>query len=139
MPKNKFIKSENNIKTKVQTENPYLFSALRALRNSLAVKEHVPAYVIFNDATLKDMCSRLPCTENEFSGITGVGQKKLDLYGRQFIELIQRYCDNANNKDGRPPADTTEPVTAIFIRVTRFFIQYSVTGLLYRQLKAAKY
>lgn len=73
---------------------------MRALRNSLAVKEHVPAYVIFNDATLKDMCSRLPCTENEFSGITGVGQKKLDLYGRQFIELIQRYCDNANNKDG---------------------------------------
>jgi ATP-dependent DNA helicase RecQ len=66
-----------------------LFQALRALRKRLADEAGMPPYIVFNDASLRDMAQRQPTTLEEFSTIAGVGQAKLARYGDQFVELIR--------------------------------------------------
>ena len=66
-----------------------LFEALRALRKRLADEAGVPPYIVFNDASLRDMAHRQPQTLPEFSTILGVGQAKLARYGNLFVELIR--------------------------------------------------
>ena len=67
-----------------------LFESLRTLRKRLADEAGMPPYIIFNDASLRDMAQRQPTTLQEFSTIVGVGQAKLARYGGQFVELIQQ-------------------------------------------------
>ena len=69
-----------------------LFEELRGLRSELASKNKVPAYIVFGDATLRDMARTRPTTLENFILIHGVGQKKLDDYGVVFIDLIRIYC-----------------------------------------------
>lgn len=71
--------------------NPELFEELRALRKELAASLGVPAYVVFADASLREMCAKLPITNAEFMGISGVGSMKTERYGRQFIRIIKKY------------------------------------------------
>ncbi|MBN2661979.1 MAG: HRDC domain-containing protein, partial [Tannerellaceae bacterium] len=66
-----------------------LLDSLRQLRKQLAERESMPAYIIFNDQSLADMVDRKPVTLDEFSEITGVGQIKLDKYGKVFVSLIR--------------------------------------------------
>lgn len=66
-----------------------LFAALRVLRKRLADEAGMPPYIVFNDASLRDMAQRQPKTLDEFAGIVGVGQAKLARYGEQFVELIR--------------------------------------------------
>ena len=75
--------------------NSGLFDELKKLRTQLASKSHVPAYIIFTDASLQDMCKKLPATINDFLNVTGVGVSKADKYGKLFTELISGY--NAEN------------------------------------------
>lgn len=68
-----------------------LFDELRKLRAKLAAANHVPAYIIFTDASLKDMCLKCPQTMEEFLEVTGVGASKAKKYGKVFTELICGY------------------------------------------------
>ena len=70
-----------------------LFEELRVLRKRLADERGVPAYVVFSDATLRDMASRMPMTDGEFLGISGVGAAKLERYGPVFLDLIRGWSD----------------------------------------------
>ena len=65
-----------------------LWEALRDCRRELAEEQGVPPYVIFHDRTLQEMCSLLPRSSTEFGRITGVGERKLDKYGAQFLQVI---------------------------------------------------
>lgn len=65
-----------------------LFTRLRALRKKLADERQVPAYVIFGDATLRQMARYYPCTREEMSKIFGVGERKLEEFGEVFSNLI---------------------------------------------------
>ncbi|NNJ67861.1 MAG: HRDC domain-containing protein, partial [Boseongicola sp.] len=65
-----------------------LLSALKAKRRALAENARVPAYVIFNDRTLIEMAETRPNSMDEMAGITGVGAKKLERYGADFLEII---------------------------------------------------
>jgi ATP-dependent DNA helicase RecQ len=66
-----------------------LFEALRALRKSLADAQGVPPYIIFGDATLVEMARQLPTSAAALLEISGVGQKKLERYGENFLALIR--------------------------------------------------
>jgi ATP-dependent DNA helicase RecQ len=66
-----------------------LFEALRKLRKRLADEAGMPPYIVFNDASLREMSERRPRTLDEFSTIVGVGQSKLARYGEQFVEAIR--------------------------------------------------
>jgi ATP-dependent DNA helicase RecQ len=65
-----------------------LFERLRKLRHSIALEENIPAYLVFNDATLKIIEQERPMSDEEFLEISGVGQRKLEVYGAAFINEV---------------------------------------------------
>lgn len=69
-------------------EDEALFESLRALRREIADREGVPAYVVFHDATLWDMVAKRPGTPEELLEVTGVGAKKAEKYGDEFVALL---------------------------------------------------
>ncbi len=71
--------------------NQGLFNTLRALRKRLADEENLPPYIIFSDASLKDMAAHIPQNKTEFRMIKGVGDKKLEAYADIFLKEIQLY------------------------------------------------
>lgn len=68
-----------------------LLDELKQLRRKLAIEKNVPAYIIFSDATLTDMCKKLPMTSEEFLTVSGVGKTKLAQYGEIFLDTINNY------------------------------------------------
>jgi len=68
-----------------------LLEALKQLRLSIAKEQNLPAFVIFHDSTLTDMCEKMPGNLDEFMNVSGVGQVKAEKYGARFIEVIQGY------------------------------------------------
>ena len=65
-----------------------VFESLRALRRRLAAEEGIPAYMVFSDATLRDMARRMPQSEDEFLDVSGVGRHKAEKYGKVFLEAL---------------------------------------------------
>ena len=65
-----------------------LWEALRDCRREFAEQQGVPPYVIFHDSALQEMCVNLPRDLNEFSLVSGVGERKLEKYGPAFIRVI---------------------------------------------------
>jgi len=68
-----------------------LLDKLKKLRREIAARESVPAYIVFSDATLRDMCRKRPVSLNQFSDVNGVGSVKLEKYGDIFTCLIREY------------------------------------------------
>ncbi len=68
-----------------------LFDALRSLRRDLAVEAGLPPYVVFHDATLRDMAAQRPQTLVAMGLINGIGQRKLDAYGEAFLSVIRQF------------------------------------------------
>jgi len=66
-----------------------LFEALRHLRKEMADAQDVPAFVIFSDATLRELASAKPATLAAFRQIGGVGDAKLERYGERFVSAIR--------------------------------------------------
>ena len=69
-------------------EGEALFQHLRDLRKSIADRQGVPAYVVFNDKTLRAMAEFRPCTPDELLALSGVGPLKLERYGAAFLEAV---------------------------------------------------
>ena len=88
-----------------------LFEILRKLRSEIAKEEEVPAYVIFNDATLRQMEAERPMSDEEFLNIEGVGKAKLEKYGDVFIKAIIEFQKNKTvraKKEGSTYKETLE-------------------------------
>ncbi len=73
-----------------------LFESLRALRKEVSEELKVPPFVVFSDATLKDMCVKYPLSKEEMLNITGVGEFKANKYSEAFIERIKEHIANNN-------------------------------------------
>ncbi|KAA1260276.1 ATP-dependent DNA helicase RecQ [Rubripirellula obstinata] len=69
-----------------------LFDEIRGHRSELASARNVPAYVIFGDASLRDMARRRPDNADAFLKIRGVGEQKAKDFGEAFVGIIKRYC-----------------------------------------------
>ena len=76
------------VKSMVSEEDAPLLSALKAKRRGLAEAAKVPAYIIFNDRTLIEMAEKRPENLDAMARIGGVGSKKLESYGRAFLDVI---------------------------------------------------
>ena len=72
-----------------------LFQKLRELRRTIAQEIGKPPYIVFSDKTLRDMARIKPITNAQFLAVNGVGQHKLDLYGKRFMEAVASF--NAGN------------------------------------------
>ena len=68
-----------------------LFEALRILRRELAMEAGLPPYVIFHDATLREMASQRPASSRELGELSGVGARKLEAYGDAFLAVIRQH------------------------------------------------
>ena len=84
----------------VSALDPALLSMLKSLRKSVAEKNNLPPYVIFQDMSLDQMATSYPVTEKELGNIRGVGVGKAKRYGKPFYELISKYCEE--NEIERP-------------------------------------
>lgn len=81
-----------------------LFERLRLLRQQIALEENIPAYLVFNDATLKEIERERPMSDEEFLSISGVGQRKLDVYGTTFINEVKAFTES--KKISKKKSDT---------------------------------
>jgi ATP-dependent DNA helicase RecQ len=66
-----------------------VFERLRSLRREIAEERGVPPYVVFSDATLREMARRMPANRHELLEVKGVGQAKLDAFGEQFLVALR--------------------------------------------------
>ena len=79
-------------KTKAKKNNS-LFERLRLLRLKISLEENIPAYLIFNDATLKEIEIERPLSDTAFMEINGVGEHKMEVYGAEFIAEIKAFME----------------------------------------------
>ena len=70
-----------------------LLSRLTRLRRSIAEEQHVPPFIIFTNATLRDMAVKRPRTRREMLRVDGVGEGKMDRYGDMFLRVIREYLE----------------------------------------------
>lgn len=80
--------------TKSLPQNDELFEELRQLRREFAEKQGVPPFVIFSDKTLHEMSAVMPATAADMLNVKGVGESKMEKYGKQFLEVISKYQDD---------------------------------------------
>jgi len=83
-----------------------LFEMLRQLRKEIAESLKVPPFVVFSDATLKDMCVKLPVNKDDILKVSGVGEHKSEKYGNKFIEVIKSYIDKNNIELNKTETET---------------------------------
>ncbi|HSP10971.1 MAG TPA: RecQ family ATP-dependent DNA helicase, partial [Salegentibacter sp.] len=91
-----------------------LFEKLRELRLKIAREEGIPAYLIFNDASLKEMEKERPMTDEEFMQINGVGRKKMQDYGFQFIKEIIAFSKEKRTPKKRKKGNTYKETLALY-------------------------
>ena len=75
----------------IESVDRKLFAELKALRRVIADEKNVPAYIVFSDATLVDMCKKHPTTLREMLEVSGVGGIKLNQYGSRFLQVLKNY------------------------------------------------
>ena len=73
--------------------DPTLYAMLKDLRKKVSQKHQLPPYVIFQDVSLEQMATVYPITLEELQNIQGVGAGKARRYGKEFVELIKKHCE----------------------------------------------
>jgi ATP-dependent DNA helicase RecQ len=76
------------------TADEVLMGMLRDLRKKVAKKLGVPPFVVFQDPSLEDMALKYPISLDELGNVHGVGEGKAKKYGKEFVELINRYVED---------------------------------------------
>jgi len=72
----------------LDVDQKVVFERLRLLRTRLAREMGVPPYVVFSDATLRELVKDCPTTRNEMLKVKGIGQAKLDSFGEAFLKAL---------------------------------------------------
>ena len=70
-----------------------LFEMLKALRKKMAKEKDLPPYVIFQDPSLEEMATTYPINKEELASVNGVGMGKVNKFGKEFLEVIEKYVD----------------------------------------------
>ena len=97
----KFRKAQKSSRSKTSRTRPSntadteLWETLRTLRRHLAETQGVPAYQIFHDATLMEMMEKRPRNKQQLALISGVGERKLEAYGEQFLACLIEFDETA--------------------------------------------
>ena len=93
-----------------QPQADVLFERLRSLRKQIADAQNLPPYVVFTDASLRDMAARQPCDAQDFGEVSGVGSRKLAQYGPAFVAAIRAFREELNLEVGTAADSGFEPV-----------------------------
>ncbi len=95
-----------------KADDTLLWNALRAKRKMIADAQDVPPYVIFHDATLMAMLEAKPTNRQQMGLLSGVGERKLELYADEFLAVIKEFADLNNGAIGL--SDTMAESVALF-------------------------
>ncbi len=87
-------KSRLNKDFEIPEQDQELWQALRDCRTQLARSQGIAPFMIFHDATLKSMLKFKPINQHQFASLSGVGQKKLELYGPAFLSVLEQFSSN---------------------------------------------
>jgi len=101
-------KSRPVVQTQIAEEDEPLLAALKSKRRELAEAARAPAYVIFPDRTLISMAEAKPQTLDDFRRLPGVGDKKLEKFGKIFLEVITGEIQNTTHPSRRKLAGQDE-------------------------------
>ncbi|KJR44965.1 ATP-dependent DNA helicase RecQ [Desulfosporosinus sp. I2] len=94
-----------------KVEEISLFDSLRVLRRKLALQENLPPYMIFADTTLREMAQVCPKDKRTLIRISGVGERKLEKYGDQFLEEIRNFLgDEQGISIAKSQSQPSEPL-----------------------------
>ncbi len=111
------------VRVLVDDEDAPLLSALKARRRALAEAAAVPAYVIFPDRTLIEMAQKRPATLDQMAAISGVGAKKLESFGRVFLEVITGAAEDVHPSRmalvGRPEGAVFDRLAEVQLKLQR--------------------
>jgi ATP-dependent DNA helicase RecQ len=88
--------------------DPALAEYLREWRRNMARENKVPAYIILHDSTLEELCRRRPANFAELKQVTGIGEKKADVYGAEILQALRNFGDGAR----ATPTVAREPAPA---------------------------
>jgi len=108
-----------------------LFAKLVSLRGELAKNQNVPAYIVFADSSLADMCVQMPSTDEEFLKVSGVGQVKLERYGEAFLKTISEFVQkhgHAAISEQSASSPGPEPMRGNEIEVSDEMVSVSVVA-----------
>ncbi len=103
-PEERTPRAQEKSKTQVMREE--LFERLQMLRRTVAQQQGVPPYLIFSDATLVEMAEKRPLTDADMLQVSGVGERKLQLYGDAFIEAIRKFVLEKTGEGSRVTGST---------------------------------
>ncbi|MDA8221313.1 DNA helicase RecQ [Desulfosporosinus sp.] len=98
------LKGEAKVNRKVspkpyrkESEEVSLFDRLRTLRREISIRENLPPYMIFADSTLREMAQACPIDLRSMIRVSGVGERKLEKYGDEFLEAIRIFCKDSES------------------------------------------
>ncbi len=115
---------------RLHTGNEALWNALRAKRREIAEQQDIPPYIIFHDVSLMEMVEQRPSTIEQFARISGVGARKLELYGDDFLAIINDFTQQSE-----PQANLSDTA---FETLSLFRLGFSVEQIAdQRQLKTS--
>jgi ATP-dependent DNA helicase RecQ len=92
-----------------------LWDALREKRSTLAKENGVPPYVVFHDATLMEMVEYRPTNLEQMGRISGIGERKLELYGEVFLDVLAAFKDQAGGTVPTRNTDTIDVTLQLFL------------------------
>ena len=109
-------KTEAKKKKKLSTrKDPLLALKLRELRDEIRIAENIPAFQIFTQETLYNMCDALPRTAAELLKVNGMGKVRVKKYGEEILEVIEQYCSengiNSFNEQKKEDKKNTKQIT----------------------------
>ena len=109
-------KTEPKKKKKLSTrKDPLLALKLRELRDEIRIAENIPAFQIFTQETLYNMCDALPRTAAELLKVNGMGKVRVKKYGEEILEVIEQYCSengiNSFNEQKKEDKKNTKQIT----------------------------
>jgi ATP-dependent DNA helicase RecQ len=104
----KMLQEKESAKTRISPEakkaiasmpvDKQLYLLLQQLRLTIADEQKVPAYFVFTNSTLTDMCVKLPATPEELLDVSGIGKVKAEQYGERFLNAIAEFLSENETK-----------------------------------------
>jgi ATP-dependent DNA helicase RecQ len=86
--------SADKVPTNTKSYDQKLFEMLKALRKKIAKEKDLPPYVIFQDPSLEEMATTYPTDKEEMAQVNGVGMGKVNKFGKEFLDVIQKYVED---------------------------------------------
>ncbi len=102
-------KESRQVSEAVSVADAELQEYLREWRRTTAKEQGVPAFVVLHDTTLEEICRRRPSSIAELRNITGIGERKAEVYGKGILAALERYRDGARASAGLSSEKKTAP------------------------------